>query len=83
MKALFLLLFPVLLHAQVVRPTPPRDNRPPARMAPPGMVCRVPQRPTRLEMAPLRPPLTERQRQELMELRNKYRQEVRRVLDRP
>ena len=44
---------------------------------------RMNRRPTRLEIAPVREPLTDKQRKQLMALRKEYREKVQKILNNP
>lgn len=70
-----LCLLPSTLFAQHGRRQLPPDR--------PPMVCMVPPRPTRIEMAPLREPLTPRQLEQLRALRNEYLQKRNTILHSP
>lgn len=70
------------------RPYDPYWTRRPFRIEPCMTVAPFPRRqqtlrPNRLEMAPIRPPLTDKQKRQLQELQEEYRQKRHRILNNP
>jgi len=91
MKSLLLLFVPCILFAQPPRGQPPMGPPPPMVMGqqlPPGSMGRHHmhmrhRRPYRLEMAPVRVPLTPQQQKQLLELRREFIQKRNRILNNP